>query len=180
MLAAAVAVHPFISVTVMVAVPAHKPVLAAVVGLAPDDHAKVFPPFPPAVVTVAVPSHAPKQVTLVCALMAATNEAGSLMICVTDAVHPAESVTVIPYVSPPNVDDDVALVSEGMVVAVPSTHVYVNVPVPPVPVTEIEPSLYPKQVTSLELFNIRVGPATSFIQIKLSMKHPFASVTVTV
>jgi hypothetical protein len=110
--AVAVAVHPFASVTVTVYEPAMS--VFAVAPVPPDGaHAYVYGAVPPATVTVAEPLLPPKQVTFVEAEMLAVGppELGTFAIAVV--VHPRESVTVTVYEPASNPDAVVPVPPEG-------------------------------------------------------------------
>ena len=87
-----VAVQLWLSVTVQVYEPGHKPEMDGTV-CPPGAHKKVYGPVPPVGATVAMPLHAPKQVTFVLVPFG-SNGAGCVMMefCVT--VQPFASVTV--------------------------------------------------------------------------------------
>jgi hypothetical protein len=86
MIAVAVLIHPFASVTVTVYVPAAKPVAVAVVCAGLEFHAYEYGAVPPAALTVAEPVVPFLQSTLVLAVMAEVKTAGSVTVAVAVAV----------------------------------------------------------------------------------------------
>ena len=172
MVAVAVRVHPFASVTVTVYVPFASPVAVAPV---PPDGAQlyVYPPAPPPAVTVAEPFVPPKQETFVVAVIFAVTCVGCEIVVVAVCVHPPASVTSTVYVPTPNPVAVAPVPPEGV-------QLYVYPPEPPLAVTVADPFVPPKQETFVVAVIFAVGaPALAMVVVAVRV-HPFASVTVTV
>src|SRR5664280_634157 len=153
-----VVVHPLLSVTVKVWVPAASPVWAGVM---------TYGPVPPEGVITAEPVLLPKHNTLTWLVIAAVNPAaGCVIVTSMVVVHPSLSVTVkvwVPAASP---------VWAG---------VMTYGPVPTEGVITAEPVLLPKHNTLTWLVIAAVNPAAGCVIVtSIVVVHPLLSVTVKV
>ena len=89
-----VATHPLLSVTITLYRPAHNPIAVVVVWVNGSSHRYVYGAVPPTVVAEAVPSQALLHDTLVVPEIETTRSAGSVIVTLSLAEQPNESVTV--------------------------------------------------------------------------------------
>ena len=166
-----VVAQPLLSVTVTSYVPPSRPDKSSLEEVNPFGpvHEYVYGPVPPVTVRSIVPS-LPEISSVEVPL--AESAAGSLIVELAVSVQPLSSVIITVYVPLPSAEISSVVEEEA------SSQRKVSVPVPPVAVRSIDPSLSPLHVMSVALADPETAAGSLTVELMVSV-HPLSSVIIT-